>query len=170
MKNELILVNEIIKHTDCRTRILIALATVGVATDGQLVRLCKKFVNAKSPFLRAETLGKKMSSGRKAEALWSTGGEQSIALAGRKKKRRQARSRCALRKEVISTGVGKKMKRSVSGRNCARANSELQSSVARKANHQGSRSKAKAGALSALARRQAIDIRISRQRWLMVEP
>lgn len=40
MKPDRILVNEITNHKDYRTRILIALATVGVASDGQLVRMC----------------------------------------------------------------------------------------------------------------------------------
>lgn len=40
MSNHRILINEITNHTDYRTRIMIALATVGVASDGQLVRLC----------------------------------------------------------------------------------------------------------------------------------
>lgn len=40
MSKNRILINEITNYTDYRTRILIALATVGVASDGQLVRLC----------------------------------------------------------------------------------------------------------------------------------
>lgn len=40
MSADRILINEITSHNDYRTRILIALATVGVASDGQLVRMC----------------------------------------------------------------------------------------------------------------------------------
>lgn len=40
MSTETILIDEITRYTDHTSRILIALATVGIATDGQLIRLC----------------------------------------------------------------------------------------------------------------------------------
>lgn len=40
MDNSKILINEITQYTNYVSRILIGLATVGTASDGQLVRLC----------------------------------------------------------------------------------------------------------------------------------
>ncbi len=52
MNNERILIDEIVRHTDCRARILITLAVVGIASDGQLARLCLEMSPLEGYYLR----------------------------------------------------------------------------------------------------------------------
>lgn len=54
MDEKKILIDEILKYTDYDARILIGLATVGVATGGQLIRLCHKLSDREEYLLHLE--------------------------------------------------------------------------------------------------------------------